>query len=220
MAAFYFYLNIYFWLGMSALFFILWLIETIILVLLSKKTHMIDEFKAWMKVYPIALFFQENRYVEWKPVKPDAGIIIDKNYGGYIINERATYIDKRTKNIIIPFDAQFAASINIHAAKLADDLQYVMKDEEQFKMLRWAIANNQIDETETIQSLKTSVNMGVLKTMLTALIPHNINSKIEKILAARMKNYGKVNVPQVLLLFGGILGAIVIGAIIAKSVLK
>jgi hypothetical protein len=214
------YLNLYVWLGFSALFFVLWLVETIILIVLSKKTHMVDEFKAWMKGMPIALFFQENRYVQWKPVKPEAGIVIDKNYGGFLINERATYIDARTKNIIIPFDAQFGASINIHAAKLADDLQYIVKDEEEFKKFRWAIANNQLEETETITALKTSVNIGVLKTMLTALIPHNITSKIEKIIAARMKNYGKVNVPQVLLIFAGMLGSIILGAIIVKAVLK
>jgi len=210
--------NIYLWLGASAFFFFMFLIETILIIVLAKKTHAIDEFKAWIKGKPIAMFYMENRYVEWKPVKPDAGIIIDKEYGAFIINERATYIDKKTKNVIIPFDAQFGASLNIHAAKLIDDLQYIMRDEEQVKSLRVAIANNMIDETDTITALKTSINMGAIKTMLTALIPHNINSKIEKTIAARMKGYGKVNVPQVLLIFAGMLGAILLGVIIIKSV--
>jgi len=174
------------------------------------------EFKAWLKGQPIALFFQENRYCEWKPVEPEAGIIIDKNYGAFIINEKATYIDRRTKSILIPFDAAFGASVNVHAAKLADDLQYIMKDEEQMKRLRTAIANNNIDDSETIDALKTSIHFGAIKNMMTALIPHNINAKIEKVIASRMKGFGAVNVPQVALLFAAILGAIILGALVIK----
>jgi hypothetical protein len=211
--------NLYLWLGGTIFFFLFFIIETILLILLARKTHAIDEFKAWVRGRPIAMFYMENRYVDWKPVKPDAGIITDKDYGAFIINERATYVDKKTKNVIIPFDAQFGASLNIHAAKLIDDMQYIMKDEEQIKALRAAIATNTIEETETITALKTSINMGAIKTMLTALIPHNINSKIEKTIAARMKGYGKVNVPQVLLIFVGMLGAIILGTIIVKSVM-
>ena len=192
----------------------------IFLVVLAKKTHTIVEFKAWMKGRPIALFFQENRYCEWKPVEPEAGIITDEKYGSYIINERATYIDKRTKNILIPFDASFAASINVHAAKLADDLQYIVKDEEQMKQLRSAIGRNLIDDNETINVLKTSVHFGAIKNMMTALIPHNINAKIEKAIASRMMNYGKVNVPQIALLFAAVLGAILIGYLIIRVAAK
>lgn len=212
------YLNIYLWLGTTGLFFLMWMVETILLIILAKKTHAIDEIKAWAGGKPIAMFYQENRYVEWKPVKPDAGILHDDNYGSFIINERATYIDKKTKNVIIPFDAQFGASINVHAAKLVDDLQYMIKDEEQFKKLRYAITNDLLDDTVNITGLKTSINMGTIKTMLTALIPHNINSKIEKTIAARMKGYGKVNAPQIILIFVAILGAIIIGYILIKTV--
>jgi len=190
----------------------------IFLWLLSKKTHAMVEFKAWTSGKPIAMFFQENRYVEWKPVKPDAGIIVDKNYGAFIINERATYVDKRTKNVIIPFDSQFGASINVRAAKLVDDLQYITKDEEEMKKLRHVVANNLIDDNETIDVLKTSINFGCLKTMMTALIPHNINAKIEKTVASRMKGYGKVDPMTFLIYFGGVLGAIIIGYLMLRMV--
>jgi len=212
--------NIYLWIGMSLFFMLLTGLLVIFLVILSKKTHTIVEFKAWLKGRPIALFFQENRYCEWKPVEPEAGIITDEKYGSYIINERATYIDKRTKNILIPFDASFAASINVHSAKLADDLQYIVKDEEQMKQLRSAIGRNMIDDNESINVLKTSVHFGAIKNMMTALIPHNINAKIEKAIAARMKGYGNVNVPQVALLFAAVLGAILIGYLIIKVAAK
>lgn len=212
--------NIYLWIGLALTFLTLFILLFIFLFILAKKTHAIVEFKAWMKGRPIALFFQENRYCEWMPVEPDAGIVINKKYGAFIINERATYVDKRTKNILIPFDAQFGASINVHAAKLADDLQYIMKDEEEMKKLRWAIGHNMVEDTETIEALKTSIQFGAIKSMMTALIPHNINAKIEKVIASRMKGFGNVNVPQVALLFAAVLGAMLMGYLIIRLVAK
>jgi len=206
------------WIGTTFTFIILFVIMFIFLIILAKKTHAIVEFNAWRKGVPIGLFFQENRYVELKPVNPEAGIVVEKQYGAFIINERATYIDKRTKNVMIPFDSQFGASINIHASKLADDLQYVMKDEEEMKKLRYAIAHGNIDDNVTIDCLKTSIHIGAIKQMMTCLIPHNINAKIEKMIAARMKGIGQVNVPQVALLFAAVLGAIVIAFLIIKTV--
>lgn len=208
--------NIYMWIGLAFFFLLMAIILLILVIVIARKTHGWIELKAWMRGRPIALFFMENRYCDWRPVKPEAGIIEDKDYGSFIINERATYVDKRTKNILIPFDAQFGASINIHAAKLADDLQYIMKDEEQLKMLRYAISNNLIDDNETINALKTTVQFGAIKTMMNALIPHNISSKIEKTIAARLKSYGKINVPQIALLFAAVFGAILLGALIIK----
>ena len=51
---------------------------------------------------------------------------------------------------------------------------------------------------------------------MSALIPHNINAKIEKVIASRIKNYGKVNAPQIILIFVAILGAILMGYLIIK----
>lgn len=213
-------LNIYMWISFVGLSAIIILVLVIFLVILAKKTHAIVEFKAWLKGYPIALFFQENRYCEWKPVKTEAGIVQDKEYGAFIINERATYVDKRTKNILIPFDANFGASINMHAAKLADDLQYIVKDDEEMKKLRIAIGKNLLDDSVEITALKTSIHVGAIKNMMTALIPHNINAKIEKVIASRLKNYGNVNVPQIALLFAAVLGAMLMGYLIIRVVAK
>ena len=220
MVALTFLTNVYLWIGIGLTFMLLFVGLLIFVILLAKKTHAIIEFKAFMKGIPIALFFQENRYVEWKPVKPEAGIVTDENYGAFIINEKATYIDKRTKNVMIPFDAQFAASINVHAAKLVDDLAEIITDEKQLQMLRRGIAEGTIEDSESINVIKTSVNFGAIKTMMTALIPHNINSKIEKIIAARLKSYGQINIPQIAFIFIAIFGAILLGAIILRSVLK
>jgi len=212
--------NIYVWIGTALSFMCLFLVLLIFLIILAKKTHAIVEFKAWMKGWPIAMFYQENRYVDWRPVKTEAGIIQDKDYGAFIINERATYVDKRTKNIIIPFDASFAASINVHTAKLVDDLQYIVKDEEEMKALRYAIGNNLIDDSVTIDALKTSIHFGAIKNMMTALIPHNINAKIEKTIASRMKQLGNINIYQIIFLFVAIFGAIVLGGLIVRMMLQ
>lgn len=206
--------NIYLWIGMSLFFMILFGILFIFLIILARKTHAIVEFKAFMKGRPIALYFSDTKYCEWKPVEPDAGVIIDKDYGAFIIS--STYVDKRTKNVLIPFQADFAASVDIRAAKIADDMQYVIKDPVQMRQLREAIARNQISEGESLQVLKTSINFGAIKNMMTALIPHNINAKIEKVIASRMKQYGNVNVPQVALLFAAVLGAMLMGYLIIR----
>lgn len=208
--------NLYLWIGVSFLFVLLFLILFVFLIIVAKKTHAIIEIKSWIKGQPIALFFQENRYCEWRAVKTEAGIIQDKDYSAFIINERATYIDKLTKSILIPFDAALGASVNIHAAKIIDDLQYVLKDEEQLKKLRWAVANDMIDDSETIDAIKTSVHLGAIKNMTNALLPHNINSKIEKVIASRLKGFNKVNVPQIALLFVAIFGALVLGGLVIK----
>jgi hypothetical protein len=216
MAALDFLTNIYVWMGLSLTFALLFIVAIIFIIVISKKTHAIIELKAWLKGRPIALFFLENRYCVWRPVTVEAGIIQDKDYGAFIVNEKATYVDKKTMNILLPFDASIATSINVHAAKLADDLQYIVQDEEELKKLRYAVANGLIDETETITALKTTIEFGAIKSMLTALIPHNINAKIEKTIAARMKNLGQVNVPQIAMLFAAIFGAILLGALVIK----
>ena len=208
--------NIYLWIGVSLTFILLFFLLMIFLIVISKKTHAIIELKAWLKGKPIALFFLENRYCEWKPVVVDAGIVQDKEYGAFIINDKATYVDRKTKAVLLPFDASVSPGINVHAAKLMDDLAYIVKDEEEMGKLRFAIANDMIDENEAVMGLRTTVNFGAIKNMMTALVPHNVNSKIEKVIAARLKNYGAVNIPQVALLFAAIFGAILLGALVIK----
>jgi len=77
--------NIYIWMGGTFLFLILFILLFILLIFLAKKTHAIIEFKALLKGHPICQFYEDSGYVQWKAVKPEAGIIQDKNYGTYII---------------------------------------------------------------------------------------------------------------------------------------
>jgi len=210
--------NIYIWMGGTFLFLILFLLMFILIIFLAKKTHALIEFKAWMKGIPICQFYEDSGYVDWKPIKPEAGIVQDKHYGTYIVNEMGTYVDRTTKNIMIPFDASIASSINIKAAKLADDLQYIIKDRQQLAMLREAVLKNQLEDAPILNTLRTSIQISAIKSMMTAMIPHNITAKIEKAIASKIKGFGKVDGMQILIMFAGILGAIVMGYILIKTV--
>lgn len=210
--------NIYLWMGLTFLFLIMFVLLFIVLIIMAKKTHATVELKAWMKGIPISQFYQDTGYVEWKPTKVEAGIVYDKQYGTFIVNEMGTYIDRRTKNIMIPFDASLASSINMKAAKLADDLQYIIKDRQQLAELRRLVMEDKLEDVPEIKTLKTSIQVSAIKSMMTAMIPHNITAKIEKAIAARVKGFGKVDGMQILLIFAGILGAIVMGYILIKTV--
>lgn len=213
------YTNFMLWFWMSIILFLFFVFYTILIIILAKKTHAMVEFKAWRKGCPISIFFQDSGYAEWKAIPAQTNIIQDDVYGTYIINETGTYVDRRTKTVLIPFDANFAGSINVSAAKLADDLKLILKDERQMEILRKAVMTGQIEETEEIKTLRTSVRFSSIKGMLNAMIPHAITAKLEMMIAQRLKGHSKINVPQLLLIFVVILGAIILGVIIIKSVL-
>lgn len=214
-----FYLNWRVWFWLSIILFLFFVFETILLIILAKKTHAMVEFKAWRKGIPIAMFFENSGYVHWIPIKTEAGLIEHVDYGTFLINNEGTYIDKLTKNIIIPFDADLASSVNVSAAKLADDLKFIIRDDKEMALLREALMTGKIDDEEIVHGLKTSVNFSSIKGMMNSMIPHNITAKIEKMIAARLKGYGKINIPQLLLIFCVMLGAIILGVIIVKAVL-
>lgn len=207
------------WMFTAIILFFMFAFDTIILIILAKKTHAMVEFKAWRKGIPISLFFQNSGYVDWQAIPEEAGLIESSDYGTFLINNEGTYIDKRTKNIMIPFDANLASSINVSAAKLADDLKFIIRDDKQMALLREAIMTGKIDENEIVNGLKTSVNFSSIKGMMNALIPHNISAKVEKMIAARLKGVKNINVAQVILVFCAVLGAIILGVIIIKMVL-
>jgi len=209
--------NVYLWIVASLFLLAFDLLFAILLILIARKTHAIEELKAWKSGNPIALFFRENRYCEWKPIKVIEGIVQDRKYGAFIINQRATYVDKTTKNVLLPFDASYNPDIKVSTDKLVGDFAYLVKDEEEMKKLRIAIAEKNIEETKTLQQLTAEIHLGAIKNMTTALVPHNIVQKIEKIISARIKRYGEVDIKVLIILFGAVFGIIVLGTIIMKS---
>ena len=211
--------NTILWIVMSFVFAITTLLLFAFIIFLSKTTHAVIEFKAKLRKRPISVFFSDNKTVEWKVLKPEAGLIEDDTYGSFIINERGSYTDLRTKAVLLPFNTSIAAGINIKGAALADSLQYIIKDDEQMIMLRQGIANNTLTD-KSLNCVRTSIDIGSIKNMLTAMIPHNITAKVNMMVAQKMKGFGNVNSAQIVLTFVSILGAIVIGGIMVKLMIK
>ena len=206
--------NILIWVGLSVFFALAFMAEIIFLIIISKKTHAIIEFKSSMKRTPIGLFFQDNGYCEWKNTKPDAGLIEDDVYGTFIID--STYIDKKTKNVLVPFNSNFAVSLNAKAVKLADDLAYVYKEHDKRKTLKHKILNSDIKETDGVNTLRTSINFTTIKNFVSPIMPQNIKSKIASEVKLRLRNTSKVNVQNVILLVVSALGALVLGGLVLK----
>jgi hypothetical protein len=208
---------IFIWVGLTTIFALLFMIGIVLLILISKKTHAITEFKASVKGNPIGLFFQDNRYCDWRNTVPDAGMIEDKQYGSFVID--STYIDKRTKNILIPFNSNFAMSLNVKAAKLADDLMYVFKEQVHRKIFKTNIMSGKISENEGLNTLRTSVNFSTIKHFVSPILPHNIQSKIVNTVHLRIKQAGGGNLQNIILLVISALGALILGGIIMRLVL-
>jgi hypothetical protein len=195
--------------------FLFVIIQFIFLILLKMFTHGFVELKAKMKGIPIAMFFEDSRYMNWKPIKPEAGLVQDKEYGTFLINEQGSYVDRKTKNVYLPFDAQFAAGSSIKTFKMSDDLWKVFQDERKLNEVRKALLAGKLDNAE-LEGLRESVNFSHLRSLSNTILPHNITSKIEKTIAGRMAGFGKVNGMQAALMFVSILGAIVMAAILLK----
>lgn len=196
--------------------FIVNIITFIILILLKKWTHAFVEFKARWKGVPISLFFFDNRTVDWKVDKPDAGLVEDKEYGTYIVNERGSYVDKSTRNIMMCFDGGFGAGASVKAFKLAQDLQVALKDEKQMAAIREMVINDEVKDNMSLDGIKESINFSHLRSLSNTILPHNIMSKIEKTVAQRMGNYGKVPAGTIIIIVAAILGATVLAAILLK----
>jgi len=128
--------NIIFWILLSFTLIILMIVFIILFILLKLFTHAFDELKAKFSGTPICIFAEDTRYAEWKPIKPEAGMIEDKDYGTFIVNEQGSYIDRRTKNVYMFFDAGFGSGASVKAFKMSNDLYKVFQDESKMNEIR------------------------------------------------------------------------------------
>ncbi len=90
-----FLLNTTLWIGLTVFFFLGVAGLGIFYFILFSRTHVGVELKAFFSNTPIGIFFQDNKFAEWKPITPINGVVYDKVYGPFIVN--STYVDKRTK---------------------------------------------------------------------------------------------------------------------------
>ena len=216
------------WMVTSFLLLIMFLGVFIFLIFLGKKTHAVLEFKSFLSGKPMCLFFTDHKRVDWKVIEPEAGIIYDKKYGAFLINQKGSYIDEKTKNILIPFNPSVATNAPLEAFKMTDGLAKVFNDEKKLSEIRYTLANSEFSGDEVIieggeilkpfQMLRESVDFSHLKSLMNTILPHNINSKIEMQVAQRTNGLGKINTAQIILIVVAIIGATVLASILLKTV--
>ena len=69
-----------------------------------------------------------------------------------------------------------------------------------------------------IKNLISYLPYGTFKDLFDSAVPHNIKSKIEKMVSKRMDKQINVDPMQAIIVFGAIFGLIVFAAILLKSV--
>lgn len=166
-------------------------------ILMAKRTNGFRELRASLGGKRVCWFYDDTRTAEMKVCEPSAGIIHDDDYGDFLINEKGTYVDKRTRNIIIPFSTQVAMGGEVKHFQAADQLATILGDEKELQKISIALANGELKD-ERFDALRTSVNFGALKSFSNTMLPHNITAKINLEIAKRVKSYGQVNTKQML----------------------
>lgn len=207
-----FIMNITLWILTAIFTGILFIGMIIFYYLLFKKTHAKTELKAWWSNTPIGLFFQDNKFYDMKPITPINGIIYDKLYGPFVVT--TTYVDKRTKNIIMPFDVDMDGDRTSNIKNIVDELKNITNNEKSIADLRYKISSNTLETNKNINNLTSFITFGALKQLFLSSTPHNIKSKIEKIVSEKIEKYANVNPMQAIIVFGAIFGIIVISAIL------
>lgn len=204
----------------ATIFLTLWLFFTLFMtIFMARRTNGFRELRASISGKRICWFFDDTRTAEMKIHKPSAGIITDDDYGDFIINEKGTYVDKRTRNIVIPFSSSLAVGAEVRHFQAADQLATILGDEKQLQEISVKMANGELVD-ENFDALKTSINFNALKSFSNTILPHNIAAKINMEIAKRMKSYGQVNTKQLmwfviigvgLILLAGFVGYMVLG---------
>lgn len=166
-------------------------------ILMAKRTNGFRELRASLGGKRVCWFFDDTRTAEMRILEPSAGIVRDEVYGDYIINEKGTYVDKRTRNIVIPFSSTLAIGAEVKHFQAADQLSNVLGDEKELQKVALALANGELKDTR-FDALRMSVNFGSLKSFSNTMLPHNISAKINLEIAKRVKSYGQVNSKQLM----------------------
>lgn len=185
------------WFWATVVLVIITFLLLLLMIMLSKRSNGFRELRASMGGKRVCWFFDDTRTAEMRILEPSAGIVRDDIYGDYIINEKGTYVDKRTRNIVIPFSSSLAIGSEVKHFQAADQLAYVLGDEKELQKVALALANGELKDTR-FDALRMSVNFGSLKSFANTMLPHNISAKINLEIAKRVKSYGAVNTKQLM----------------------
>lgn len=198
---------------------------------LGKKTHAILEFKAMFSRKPLCMFFTDTKRVDWAVMEDEGGIVTHKKYGTFLVNDKSAYIDSKTRNVFLAFNPSIATNANIETFKLTDAMSKVIKDERELGRIRYHIANSTYnDETESLviktdkgseslkpfQALRENIDFSHLKNFSNSLLPHNIGNKVQLEVQRNILARQSINIVQIILVFAGVLGAIIMGYLIVR----
>jgi len=200
------------WIGGTFTFFILFLLMFGFIMYLGKKTHAMLEFKAMVTGKPISLFFTDHKRIDWKVIEPEGNILVDEQYGAFLVNEKGAYVDQKTKNVFLAFNPAIGSNAAVECFKITDVLSKVLRDEKYLAEIREALLHGELagedivfqingkeERLKRFDKLKENVDFSHLKSILNTLIPHAINSKIEMTVQQRMGGASKINTAQIIL---------------------
>lgn len=205
-----------FWMITTGVMVFLNIVMIIFMYLLFKRTHAYMELKSFLTKTPLAIYFQDNRFADLKTITPINGVINDKAYGPFIVS--TTYVDKKTKNIIIPFDIDMDGDRTSSIKELVDKFKKISNNEKSMMNFRKLISNEQIKEDKTIKNVTSVINMGVLKSLFYSSAPHNIKSKIEKLVSVKLKNATNIDYKSAAVIFVVIFGSSVLAALVLNNI--
>ena len=176
----------------------LWCFFTLfMMIMMAKRTNGFRELRASLSGKRICYFFDDTRTFEMRIHHPSSGIINDEDYGDYVVNEKGSYVDKRTRNIVLPFSSNIAIGAEVKHFQAADQLANILGDEKELQKISIAMANGELKD-ERFDALKTSINFNSLKSFSNTMLPHNIAAKINLEIAKRVKSYGQLNTKHLL----------------------
>lgn len=194
--------------------FIIYLILTLFLIIfMARRTNGFRELIGSVKGKRMCYFFDDTRTFEMKAIEASSGMIQDEGYGDFIINEKGTYVDKRTRNIVIPFSSSLAVGAEVKHFQAANKLAELLGDEKELQKVSLALANGTIDP-KPFDAIKTSVNFNSLKSFANTILPHNIQAKISMEVAKRLKSYGGPGGRQIMVWVIIIIGALLLEALV------
>jgi len=204
------------WIGITIFFALFSIGLGIFYAILFKKTHIKTELTALFSNSPIGIFFQDNKFSDWKVITPINGFVYDKKYGPFVVS--STYVDKKTKKVIIPFDVDMDGSRKVNLKTMVEEFKHVTNNQKNIDQLRSVIGDEKVDfNNENIRKLTSDNKIYNLKHLINSSAPHNIKSKIEKIVSQRVKTFGKVNPMSAIIIFGAVFGILVLAALILNS---
>lgn len=205
-----------FWMLVTGFLGVVFVLFSIFFIILFKRTHAFMELKSFITKTPLAIFFQDNRFAELKSITPISGVINDKTYGPFIVG--TTYVDKKTKNIIIPFDVDMDGDRTSSIKELVDKFRKISSNEKSMMNFRKLISNEQIKEDKTVKNVTSVISMGSLKSLFYSSAPHNIKSKIEKLVSEKIKHSSNVDYKSAIILFVSIFGMSILAALVLNNI--